>query len=1307
MNCNGYEYVADGATKTCSQSEFDDSVALDALGHDFPSDGKANKSDSTNHWQECRREGCSEKRNAAAHTYSFDCDATCDGCEYVRPQSGLIHNLGPYNTGTVDTRHYRNCLNGCGYTEYGEHDWGIAYGSLGENGYRHFPRCSLCQIDDYSQAVACGIYYQDDGEGNHVMRCSIGNHQIGFAYSHYFQTAFCDAEDGNFHDGKCSYCGAWKGEREECSAGASWKKDDDYHWRECSVCKEHIEKANHSQKIVFDDEDHWLICSICDKRLSEYIAHSFESDESTTCSTEGCGYERFNDLTIDFEGYGIDSLIKDFKVAAKSSNRNVKFSVNSDAICELGGYPIDFLGDDKTAAFRPNQTYEIHVTLRSGDVYPGDNLERSIVLPEGVKLAGLTVVSDANGNYMRFRLLTQALGGVGKNKKMPRTEISINGFVVGETASEVTATTDVNGVVVKDFEMWRQSAKLNDESILSDQTVTSIYFTLIAPEGNNFFGFTEDDITIDEDFGVLAYVYVSSGGGALYVCIDSKNIVKTHECLFDTIVSPNDDWLNPDYENLHKKSCGVCGEYVYEAHVYDGVLDEDCALCGFTRKVAPSRIDIIVDGYEVDGKIIDISVGVAENDYGVTVVGASYGFDGYWISADASRYSVVRSSTARFMPGKQYYLIVELSEPNPTDITEAMSQETYVNGQKVQLYSATSSYGSQTWECVYGLAPLSGETNMQKAEGIAYDAEGFVLGEAVEDVVVSLAEEHSAVKKTEVQIYRDGAPVGGLLSFESGYSFVIKITAILNDRYYPDGMELGDLTLGNYRQVGEIYYGEDEFDGNYEIYVSYFFIIEFDMGEGHVHKFDGENVNYWLDGNAHAPICECGAVGSTSVHSYLDDDSRYCSVCSYRRALPIGKIELVADYYVGLYCDSPNVQTNNPNARVFFGEIFKDVDFTTMEVVYADIVLPEQTHKLALTIALNPEFDTSGLTMDDLILKGVGNADIKAWFLERTGGGMSSVLVSVCFELPALETPHSHGGAWTGEVPAECATDGVKAHYECTVCGKYFGADGVEIEDLTIRANGHTFGTWIDKVDAKCLEDGTKGHKDCSVCGKHFDADGVEIEDLTIKANGHTFGTWIDKVDAKCLEDGIKGHKDCTVCGKHFDADEVEIEDLTIKASGHSATKTDAKSPTCSEKGWEVYETCKNCDYTTYKEIPAKGHSEVIDAAVAPTCEETGLTEGKRCSECGEILVQQQIVAAKGHKAEKLVGKAPTATETGLTEGSRCSECGEILVAQNSIPAVEEIKKKGCKSSIGDSGIGALATLFAAALILKKGSKRR
>ena len=51
----------------------------------------------------------------------------------------------------------------------------------------------------------------------------------------------------------------------------------------------------------------------------------------------------------------------------------------------------------------------------------------------------------------------------------------------------------------------------------------------------------------------------------------------------------------------------------------------------------------------------------------------------------------------------------------------------------------------------------------------------------------------------------------------------------------------------------------------------------------------------------------------------------------------------------------------------------------------------------------------------------------------------------------------------------------------------------------------------------------------------------------------------------------------------------------------------EAKAPTCTEKGWDAYETCSRCDHTTRTELPALNH-DYQAVTVEPTCETDGYT---------------------------------------------------------------------------------------------------
>ena len=106
------------------------------------------------------------------------------------------------------------------------------------------------------------------------------------------------------------------------------------------------------------------------------------------------------------------------------------------------------------------------------------------------------------------------------------------------------------------------------------------------------------------------------------------------------------------------------------------------------------------------------------------------------------------------------------------------------------------------------------------------------------------------------------------------------------------------------------------------------------------------------------------------------------------------------------------------------------------------------------------------------------------------------------------EAPHDFGALF-GQTEPTCMQNGVRAHYECSVCKKVVDGDKNETtpEDLKIPADpdrGHRFDVWKEEVPATDAANGIKAHKDCLICGKHYDANGKEISafDLVIPKYG-------------------------------------------------------------------------------------------------------------------------------------------------------------------------------------------------------------
>ena len=124
----------------------------------------------------------------------------------------------------------------------------------------------------------------------------------------------------------------------------------------------------------------------------------------------------------------------------------------------------------------------------------------------------------------------------------------------------------------------------------------------------------------------------------------------------------------------------------------------------------------------------------------------------------------------------------------------------------------------------------------------------------------------------------------------------------------------------------------------------------------------------------------------------------------------------------------------------------------------------------------------------------------------------------------------------------------------------------------------------------------------------------------------------------------------CEACGGEYGEKDPNNHDLEQHA---------AKAPTCTEIGWNAYEACKNCNYTTRKELPALNHDLEQHAAKAPTCTETGWDAYETCSRCDHTTYTE--LPALNHDYQT-VTVAPTCEADGYTVFT-CSRCKDSYTA--------------------------------------------
>ena len=128
---------------------------------------------------------------------------------------------------------------------------------------------------------------------------------------------------------------------------------------------------------------------------------------------------------------------------------------------------------------------------------------------------------------------------------------------------------------------------------------------------------------------------------------------------------------------------------------------------------------------------------------------------------------------------------------------------------------------------------------------------------------------------------------------------------------------------------------------------------------------------------------------------------------------------------------------------------------------------------------------------------------------------------------------------------------------------------------------------------------------------------------------------------ATCTSPGV-----CAACGGSY-------------YGGHDLVQHAAKAPTCTEIGWDAYETCSRCDYTTYAEQPALNHALVHHDAQAPTCTEKGWNAFDTCNNCNYTTYAELPALNHDYQA---VTVEPTCETDGYTVFT-CSRCKDSYTA--------------------------------------------
>ena len=187
--------------------------------------------------------------------------------------------------------------------------------------------------------------------------------------------------------------------------------------------------------------------------------------------------------------------------------------------------------------------------------------------------------------------------------------------------------------------------------------------------------------------------------------------------------------------------------------------------------------------------------------------------------------------------------------------------------------------------------------------------------------------------------------------------------------------------------------------------------------------------------------------------------------------------------------------------------------------------------------------------------------------------------------------------------------------------------------------------------------------KICLLCWSEYGILGHDWGAWTSAGNGtHTRSCTRSNCDAVDTASCTGGTADCStkavcaVCGKEYGEKDPDNHDLIPH---------EAKAPTCTEIGWDAYETCSRCDHTTYAELPALNHDLKQHEAKAPTCTEIGWDAYEACSRC-DYTTYAELPAQ--HDLKQHAAKAPTCTEKGWSAYETCSRCDHTTYAE--LPAL-------------------------------------
>ena len=222
-----------------------------------------------------------------------------------------------------------------------------------------------------------------------------------------------------------------------------------------------------------------------------------------------------------------------------------------------------------------------------------------------------------------------------------------------------------------------------------------------------------------------------------------------------------------------------------------------------------------------------------------------------------------------------------------------------------------------------------------------------------------------------------------------------------------------------------------------------------------------------------------------------------------------------------------------------------------------------------------------------------------------------------------------------------------RIHIKCSVCG---------------RKNSIIYGNLSDHTGGTETPTCTTG-KTCEKCGAEY---GILGHKWKTPANA-SLGNGTHRII--CVRCGLNGTASCTggtaTCTTKAVCEACGGKYGKRNLNNHALVHYDAQAPTCTKLGWDAFDTCPRCYYTTFRAIPALKHDLEHHEAKAPTCTEKGWDAYDTCSRC-DYTTRKELPAQ--HDLKQHAAKAPTCTEKGWNAYETCSRCDHTTYTE--LPAL-------------------------------------